>query len=204
MGNSAIILAGGLSTRFGQDKGLIPLANKPLIKYVLEAAGQTVDEIVVVVNSKAQADKFSRVLGSAAKILMDVFDNRGPLVGAATGFREVSGEYTLLLPCDTPLVSKEVLQLLLDLCVNKNAVVPRWPNGYIEPLHASYRVKPALEAAENTLREGKRDMRSMIEKLKGVRYVSTLVLQQFDAELKFFVNVNTPLDLKKVEHMLKR
>ncbi|MEM1539270.1 MAG: molybdenum cofactor guanylyltransferase [Candidatus Bathyarchaeia archaeon] len=204
MGNSAIILAGGLSTRFGQDKGLIPLANKPLIRYVLEAAGQIVDEIVVVVNSKTQAEKFSKILLSDAKILVDLFDDRGPLVGALTGFRGVSGEYALLLPCDTPLVSKEVLQFLLDLCINRNAVIPRWPNGYIEPLQASYRVKPALEAAEKTLAEGKRDMRSMIERLGGVRYVSTLVLQQFDKELNFFANVNTPLDLKRVEQILRR
>ena len=127
----------------------------------------------------------------------------GPLVGAATGFKATSGEYGLLLPCDTPLVSKEVLTLLLELCVNRNAVIPRWPNGYMEPLQAVYRVKPALEAAEKALNEGKTDMRSMIEKLRGVRYVSTLVLQQFDPSLKFFININTPLDLKKAEQLLK-
>lgn len=204
MNSSAIILAGGLSKRFGQDKGLVLLANKPLIKYVLGAVDQIVDEIVVVANSKAQADKFSKVLGSDVKIVIDYVDARGPLVGAATGFKVASGEYALLLPCDTPLISKEVLQLLLDLCINRNAVIPRWPNGYIEPLHASYHVKSALETAENALKEGRRDMRSIIEKMRGVRYVSTLVLQQLDAELKFFININTSSDLKKVEHMLKR
>jgi molybdopterin-guanine dinucleotide biosynthesis protein A len=200
---SAIILAGGLSKRFGQDKGLVPLANKPLIKYVLEAVDQIVDEKIVVVNSEAQADKFSKVLGNV-KIAVDDLDVHSPLAGTASGFKVASGEYGILLPCDTPLISKEVLMLLLDLCTSRNAVIPRWPNGYIEPLQAVYRVKPALEAAKNALSEGKRDMRSMIERLRGVRYVSTLVLQQLDPELKFFTNVNTLLDLKRVEYMLKR
>jgi molybdopterin-guanine dinucleotide biosynthesis protein A len=199
---SAIILAGGLSKRFGRDKGLVPLADKPLIKHVLEAVNPIVDEIIVVVNSKAQVEEFSKILGNV-KIVVDNLDMHGPLVGAATGFKTANGEYGLLLPCDTPLLSKEVLTLLLDLCVNRNAVIPRWPNGYIEPLQAVYRVKPALEAAEKALNEGKTDMRSMIERLRGVRYISTLVLQQFDPSLKFFINVNTPIDLKKAEQLLK-
>lgn len=203
MNRSAIILAGGLSKRFGRDKGLVPLADKPLIKHVLEAVNPIVDEMIVVVNSKAQVEEFSKILGNV-KIVVDGLDLHGPLVGAATGFKAANGEYGLLLPCDTPLLSKEVLTLLFDLCVNRNAVIPRWPNGYMEPLQAVYRVKPALEAAEKALNEGKTDMRSMIEKLRGVRYISTLVLQQFDPSLKFFININTPLDLKKAEQLLKQ
>ena len=73
----------------------------------------------------------------------------------------------------------------------------------MEPLQAVYRRKPALEAAENALTKGKLDMRSMIERLRGVRYVSTLVLQQSDPELRTFFNVNAPLDLKRAELMLR-
>ncbi|MDH5459844.1 MAG: hypothetical protein OEW71_02260, partial [Candidatus Bathyarchaeota archaeon] len=83
------------------------------------------------------------------------------------------------------------------------AVIPRWPNGYIEPLQAVYCTKPALEAAKNALSEGKLDIRSMVEKLRGIRYVSTLVLQQLDPTLRTFFNVNTPLDLKKAEFTLR-
>ncbi|MEM2911510.1 MAG: molybdenum cofactor guanylyltransferase [Candidatus Bathyarchaeia archaeon] len=202
MKHSAIILAGGFSKKFEQDKGLIPLANKPLIKYVLEAVTPIADEIIVVLNSKAQANIYSKILENVKAVIVDLPIN-GPLVSAVTGFKTASGEYGLLLPCDTPLVSQEVLRLLLELCVNRNAVIPRWTNGYIEPLQAVYRVKPALEAAKNALKEGKSDMRSMIEKLRGIRYISTLVIQQLDPELKTFFKIRTPLDLKKAEQMLK-
>ncbi len=143
MNSSAIILAGGLSKRFGQDKGLVPLAGKPLIKHVTETVNPIVNEIIVVVNSETQVEEFSKILGNV-KIVVDAWNTHGPLVGAATGFKTARGEYGLMLPCDTPLISREVLTLLLDLCINRNAVIPRWPNGYIEPLHAVYRVKPAL------------------------------------------------------------
>lgn len=203
MDKSAIILAGGFSSRFRQDKGLLPLANKPLIKHVSDIISNIVDEKIVVVSSKVQAEKFAKVVDPDVKVLIDASDVQSPLVGALTGFEETRGEYALLLPCDTPLVSKDVLLLLFELCINKTAAIPRWPNGYIESLQAVYCTKPALEAAKNVLSEGKLDMRSMVEKLRGIRYVSTLVLQQLDPTLRTFFNVNTPLDLKKAEFTLR-
>jgi len=198
---SAIILAGGFSSRFGQDKGLVQLVGKPLIRHVLDKVDDIVDEKIVVVSSKVQAENFAKVVGSDANVFMDMNEARSPLVGALAGLEEAHGKYALLLPCDTPLISKGVLLFLLDLCIDKNAVIPRWPNGYIEPLHAVYFTKSALEAAKNALGEGKLNMQSMINGMRGVRYVSTLVLQQLDPDLRTFFNINTPLDLKKAEQM---
>lgn len=204
MGISAVILAGGFASRFGQDKGLIRLANKPLIKHVLDKIDPVADEKLVVVSSRQQAEGYTKIVSSDVKVVVDLEEKHGPLVGALTGFSEAYAEYSLLLPCDTPFLSDDVLSLMLDLCTDRNAVIPRWPNCYIEPLHAVYRTKVALEAAENVLKEGEMNMQSMVDRLRSVRYVSTLVLQQLDPELRTFFNVNTPLDLKKAEAMLKR
>ncbi len=202
MDRSAIILAGGFSSRFEQDKALLSLAGKPLIKHVVDAVYGIVDETIIVVSSNVKAENFANVVGPDVCVVIDISDMQGPLVGACTGLGRANRKYSLLLPCDTPLVSKEVLLLLLELCTNKNAVIPRWPNRFIEPLQAVYRTKPALEAAKNALDKGKSDMHSMIDKLPGVRYISTLVLRQLDPELTTFFNVNTPLDLKRAEALL--
>jgi molybdopterin-guanine dinucleotide biosynthesis protein A len=201
---SAIILAGGPSSRFGQDKGLPLLANKPLIKHVLDAINMVVEEKIVVFSSKVQLENYMKVLDINVRLVVDDGQIRAPLFGTLTGLRVASGEYALLLPCDTPFISSEIASLLFELCINRNAAIPRWPNGYIEPLQAVYRVKPALEAAERAFSAGGLSMQSMISQLRGIRYVSTLVLQQLDSELKTFFNVNTPLDLKRAEFMLKR
>ena len=203
---SAIILAGGFSSRFGQDKGLLQLANKPLIKHVLDAIINIVDEKIVVASSEVQAKNYMKVLGSNINFLTDttsVYNIQSPLIGALTGLEEAHGKYAVLLACDVPFVCRDVISLLFELCINRNAVIPRWPNGYIEPLQAVYCSKPAREAAKDALKEGKLNMQSMVDRLRGVRYVSTLVLQQLDPELKSFFNVNTSLDLKKAEMMLK-
>lgn len=204
MDKSAIILAGGFSNRFGQDKGLLLLAGKPLIRRIMHAIYGIVDETIIVVSSKVQAENFAKVTGSNVRIVIDANDMQSPLIGALTGFERAYGEYSLLLPCDTPLVSRDILLLLLELRTNKNAVVPRWPNGYIEPLQAVYCTKPAVEAAKKTLNAGKADMRSMVDGLQGVRYISTLVLRQLDPKLRTFFNVNTLLDLRNAEFMFKQ
>jgi len=199
---SAVVLAGGFSKRFGQDKGLLKLAGKPLILHILDKVSTVVDEILVVVSSKSQEKAYTCFLKQKAKIVIDKYEMQNPLVGALTGFEKAQGKYSLLLPCDTPFISSKIASFLLELCVNKDAVIPRWPNGHIEPLQAVYYTKPALNVANKALEDKKQNMHSMIASLKKVRYVSILVLKQIDPKLTTFFNINTLKDLRKAEHML--
>jgi len=201
---AAVILAGGHSKRFRRDKCLIDLAGKPLVLHVIDRVSAVVNEKVVVVGSDAQRRTIINLLGSKAKVVLDKYEGQSPLIGALTGLESLDADYSLLLPCDAPFVSSEIVSLLLDLCVNKGAVIPRWPNGYIEPLQAVYNTKSAIKAAREALEEGKRDLASMINHMHGTRYVSTLVLQQLDPKLLSFFNLNTPEDLKKAESMLRK
>jgi len=198
-----VILAGGFSRRFGQDKGLIDLAGEPLVLHVVHRISKVVNEPLVVVNSSVQKQKFESLLSHKANVVVDKHNAQSPLVGALTGFESAKGEYSLLLPCDTPFISTQIAQFLLDKCLNKGAVIPRWPNGYIEPLQAVYNTKLALTAAKKALEQGKLDLRSMIARLRGVRYISTVVLRQVDPKLLSFFNINTLRDLKKAESLLK-
>ena len=203
MERSAIVLAGGFSSRFGQDKGALELNGKPLIKHVIEAVKSVVSEIVVVTNSQERADNYGKIVGRGAKFAIDIEEAKGPLMGALTGFVSAQGKYSLLLPFDLPFVSRSVLELLFELCHGRSAVIPRWPNQQIEPLHAVYHTQTALEAAKKAVGEGRLNVRAMIENMRGVRYVSTLVIQELDPEFRTFFNVNTPLDLKRAEAMVK-
>jgi len=205
LGASAIVLAGGLSSRFGRDKGLLELCGRPLISYVLDALTGIVDEKIVVVSSKEQLSRYSdRVLSKNARIVPDRSSIHSPLMGALTGFEETSQEYTLLLPCDTPFISRDVLSLLLELCKGQNACIPRWPDGYVEPLQAAYCKEAALKASSAALAKCALNVQAMVDTLRCVRYVSTLVLRQVDQELRTFFNVNTPLDLRTAERTIDK
>jgi molybdopterin-guanine dinucleotide biosynthesis protein A len=196
------VLAGGSSSRFGEDKGMVTLAGKPLISHVVNAIQRIVDETIIVTSSAERVAKYETIVPDSVKFVEDTWELNGPLIGALTGFGVASGKYALVLPFDTPFVSREVVSLLFELCIGRSAVIPRWPNGQIEPLHAVYQVQLAMAAAEAAVAEGRLDMRGMIERMRGVRFVSTIAIQEFDPELKVFFNINMPLDLKKAASMI--
>jgi len=200
---SAIVLAGGFSSRFGQDKGVLELANKPLIKHVVDAVKPIVDEVIVVANSQERIAKYAEIVAADVRFTVDSGKPNSPLIGALTGFESAHGKYALLLPFDMPFVSREVVSLLFELCLNKAAVVPRWPDGKVEPLHAVYQTNVALDAARSAMDEGKMDMQAVVERMRGVRYVSTLVIHQLDPDFRTFFNINTPVDLKKAMSRVK-
>lgn len=202
MQKSAIILAGGISRRFGRDKGLVLLQNKPLVLHVIDRVSPLVDSITIVVRSKEQKEKFGRITDKKINITIDTYQAQTPLVGAITGFQNVNSDYSLLLPCDVPLISRNIINFLFDASFNRQAVIPHWPNGYIEPLQAVYHTESSLTAAKIALNQGHMNMRSMINNLHRVRYISTLVLEQLDENLVTFFNVNTPQDLEKAESLL--
>jgi molybdopterin-guanine dinucleotide biosynthesis protein A len=204
LNRSAIVLAGGLSSRLGQDKGLQLLANKPLVKYVLNTIKGLADETFVVVSSRGQAESYENIVDSDTRVLIDSSNMRSPLVGASTGFEYAHGSYSVVLSNDVPFVCRDVISLMFELGVGKSAVIPRWPNGFIEPLQAVYRTETGRQAAREALNEGKLRVQAMVDKLQGVRFVSTLVLRQLDRELCTFFNVNTSSDLRKAEIILER
>jgi molybdopterin-guanine dinucleotide biosynthesis protein A len=200
---TCIILAGGSAERFGRDKGLLELGGKPLVLHVYEKVREQVDEVIAVVGSAEQKRAYSQVFPPEVDIQIDVKDENCPLLGALTGFAHANGAYSVLLPCDTPFISTAVIELLFEASHRVDASIPRWPNGYIEPLQAVYHTRTALSAAEEAVRKGERRMQSMISQLRRVRYFSTIVLREFDPNLLTFFNVNTIMDLKKAEVLIK-
>jgi molybdopterin-guanine dinucleotide biosynthesis protein A len=199
---AAIVLAGGTSERFRGDKALISVAGKPMVYHVVASCKRLVGEVMVVVNDHEQLRAISSSLPEWVTILTDDVKRfpavRSPLLGMVTGLSHAHSKYAAVLPCDAPFVNGEIINYLFQRCLGKDAAIPRWPNGNIEPLHAVYRVKPALEAGEKALRRGDLNVRSMIDNLENVVYVHTEELTAMDPNLLTLINVNDLNDLAMV------
>jgi len=201
LGCSGAILAGGPSRRTGTDKALLSLGGRPLIRHVYDAIAETVDEVIAVVDTEERIKAYSPLL-PRTRFVLDKRSVRTPLVGASAAFEASRSDCTMLLACDIPFVSADLASLMMGLAKKHEAVVPRWPNGYLEPLQAVYHAQKGLRAADSALAEGKLNMASMILRLQNVLYLSTLVIQQVDPRLDTFFNVNTEQDLREAERRL--
>ena len=202
MERSAIILAGYLSKE-SNNSALLELNGRSLIDYVVDTVKGLADEVIIVTNSQEETDHYRRVISSEVKFTVNPKNSEVILAQALSGFEAAQGEYSLVLSSGSAFVLEEIVSLLFDLCVGKAAVIPRWTNQEIEPLHAVYNTQQALESSKAALAEGEVDMEAMVERLRGVRYLSTMVIEQLDPEFKSFFVIKGAADLKKALSMRK-
>ncbi|MFX1318816.1 MAG: molybdenum cofactor guanylyltransferase [Promethearchaeota archaeon] len=201
---SVAILAGGQSNRFKPSKALASVAGKPLFLHVVDACEAYSDEIFIVVHSNTAREQFSAYFPKEQIITDMASDIHCPLVGALTAFEHVQNPYTQLLPCDSPLIHEMFFEIMWSIVENHHAAVPRWPNGWIEPLHSVFATEIAQEVAAQCLEDEEPRMQCLINNIGRVIYLSTNALARFDPKLLTFTNVNTPSDLHHIEQSLRR
>jgi molybdopterin-guanine dinucleotide biosynthesis protein A len=146
---TAIIMAGGSSTRVGQDKSLLKVAGKPMIKHIYDQLLPHFDQILVSTNDPGKYG----FLG--ADIVADRVADQGPLMGIATAMEASVNEVNFVTACDIPRIDTFLLRRMLRECRDYDIVVPRWGETQYEPLFAVYR-KSVLETMNKLLDSGRR------------------------------------------------
>jgi len=185
----------------GRAKPLANVAGVPLVVRVVRAAMEAADEVVVVTKG-THAAPIRAALPTGVSLRTDYREVQSPLVGFVAGAEALSSEYVAFLPCDLPLLSPALLGTLFAAAEGRDAAIPRWPDGRIEPMVAVYLRIPARDAALEALEAGDRANTDLIRRLLDVAYVPIDALRTVDPELDSFVNVNTPADLKSAERRL--
>ena len=201
---TAIILAGGDSTRMKRDKGLMDLAGEPMVRRVVDGVSGAVDEVIVVVGTVEQHREYSRVLRGRAEILTDVYGDGSPLVGAITGFQRARGEYALITACDMPFVSPDVVRWLFAEAEAHDSATFEWPNGWIEPFFAIYRVEPSLGIARVLFEEKDMRLRMVLRRLPDVKYIPVDALRERDPELLTVFDVDTEEAIVEAEKIMEK
>ena len=201
---SAIVLAGGRSTRMNGDKGLKELDGELLVNRVIRLLGGLVDEVVLVVGSQEQCEAYTRVVDKSAELVVDIFNDGSPLVGAITGFKRVRNEFAVITACDTPFISVEAVEMLFEGADGHNGATFLWPNGWIEPLFAVYRVESSLKVALDLYEVGDLRIRRVLQRLPDVRMIPIGDLKAIDPELRSLFDADTEKALLEAEKILKK
>lgn len=203
------ILVGGKSSRFGTDKGLHRYRGRAIVNHVMDRVRLLAPRVLLLANSAGQRREYAEVVSAGVEFLLDAYpaglgrETRAPLIGLATLFAELRAVAApvLVVSCDMPFVAESVLAYLARAAAGHDAAVPRWANGYIEPLCAAYNPAKVHAAFQEALHARAFKIWDTIQRLPHVRFVAVeRELQPLDPVLRTFKNINTPADLGSRTH----
>jgi len=186
---TAIIMAGGGSSRMGTDKGMLPIKGQSMIEAICEQLHGSFDQILISAN---EADKFA-FLGF--EVVPDKVPEQGPLMGISSALEASDNELNFVVACDIAKINLACVNRMLTEAVESRAdiVVPTTGDKKYEPLFAIYR-KTALKAINKALSSGKRKITDAFT-LCTVKYIE---LDDTD----WLINLNTMADYEEFQKKL--
>jgi molybdopterin-guanine dinucleotide biosynthesis protein A len=191
---TGVILAGGKSSRMGQNKALMSLGGKRLVDRVVEVMRSAFDELLMVTNTpEVYAD-----LG--LPMVRDVWPDKGSLGGVYSAIYHAATPYCLVVACDMPFLRAAVLRYLITQMADYDVVVPD-VLGELQTLHAIYS-KACLQPIERRLAMNRLRIVGFFPEVR-VRTVTASELEPYDPELLAFQNLNTPEEFRAAEQRLR-
>jgi len=179
METTAIIIAGGDSTRMGHDKEMLPIDGQPMIKHIYYQLRRHFHQVLISSNNKS---KYSFL---DVEVIPDRVSGQGPLRGIASALKASANDLNFVIACDIPQVNIVLMKTMLREAHDYDAVVPTTGPSQYEPLFAVYR-KSTLPAIEDALSSGNN---RIMDALSGcrVKYIDL-------AGAEWLKNINTMHD----------
>ncbi|WP_458404298.1 molybdenum cofactor guanylyltransferase [Methanobrevibacter sp.] len=197
---SCIILCGGKSSRMGRDKGSMIIQDKPMIKHILSTLNHQINEAIIVLNDEKRIAKYGEFINPQEyayniTFIEDEIKDKGPLPGIMTGLSNITSDYALVLPCDSPYVTKNYIDTIFnEIDENYQAVVPYHDDENkiktSEPLHSIYN-RNVVKSIEDLISEDVLHIKGLIEKID----TKFIPIDNKKIEKKEFRNLNRPSDI---------
>jgi molybdopterin-guanine dinucleotide biosynthesis protein A len=185
---TGFVLAGGLSSRMGEDKSHMQFRGKPLILYVIEALLPLCDRVII-------SSNFLNYDFTGCDVWPDELPIHAPINGLYTCLNRSESSWNFMVTCDMPFTGTPLFSYLLDQVQGADAVIPVHGHGLVEPLCGLYN-RSSLEILN---RQVKMEQYSIRELLKSIRckYINIGPDQGFYHK-KMFSNLNSPADLDQL------
>jgi molybdopterin-guanine dinucleotide biosynthesis protein A len=189
---TGLVLAGGQGSRMGgQDKGLVELAGRPMIEFVLEALRPQVDRVLISANRHLE----HYAMYGHPVVPDESAGYQGPLAGLASALRHLETEFLLTVPCDAPLLDPGFARRMLDTYVAADADIVVASDGQrLQPVFMLLRGNVA-ERLHSYLGRGGRRVDEWFAQLR-------LAQADLSDVPECFANVNEPSDCERVEARL--
>ena len=184
---TGIILSGGKSSRMGENKSLLKIGNKTIIERIVELMKDIFSENIIITNTPVEY-KFLQL-----PLYEDIYKWKGPLAGIHSGLTYSKTEKNFVISCDTPLMTKEMIQYIVNFQTRKPIVFCR-AAGYHQPLVGVYKKQIIIEIEKFLSDNDETTDKSFHHFLKKVNaeIIDPQDLLFYKDEL--FFNVNSPDD----------
>jgi len=211
-----VILIGGKSARFGSDKGTFEFHGKPLISYQLDVLSKFDNDIFLVAHSQQQVQDYIDKI-DIKKIMAFIIDDKefledrelhSPMLGLYSAFKELNElnyEKAFILSCDMPLIKYEVIDLLIQESEGYDCCIPKWDNGFYEPLFAIYPVEEGYKMAEKRMKNKLYKLTKILNISWKIKFLSIEEkIQKLDENYLTFMNINGPIDIEKLLELFNK
>jgi molybdopterin-guanine dinucleotide biosynthesis protein A len=187
---TGFVLAGGKSTRMGQDKAAVTLNGRTLLEHTLAALREVCGDIAILGKHA--------LYGALGPVYEDIFPECGPLSGIHAALTNSQTKFNLIIAVDTPFLSSAFLSYMAERAIATDSVITTPEiNGYTQPLCTVYS-RDFLPIAEQALRSGNYKIVPLFPKDKTL-VIHEPELRQFAFAADMFENLNTPDDLARAQ-----
>lgn len=185
---TAIVLAGGNSSRMGFDKQQLVLHNDRLIRQIVETLTGTFEQIILVTKTPELYH------GLPVTTATDIIQGMGPLGGIHAGLIAAESRCAFVIACDMPGINKEYIAFMMESMKKApfEACVTRF-GEWIEPFHGFY-AKELTDELEAFLKLGRKSVYKFLEGQKTL-YIPEEEARKFSPDWDMFFNLNTREDL---------
>jgi len=176
----------------GHDKGLVEIAGRPMIEYVLDSLRPQVGAVMI--NANRNAGFYARY---GVPVIADALAGfHGPLAGMASGMQAADTTMIITVPCDSPFVPVDLVQRLANAKQHANAKIAVAHNGErMQPVFALLDTE-LLDSLQQFLARGERK----IDRWFAEHHATSV---DFSDRPDTFINVNTPDEVNRVEAMMR-
>ncbi len=184
--DTAILLAGGKSSRLGRDKKLLSVDGMPLVTLVLEQLHAVFPRVIVVDNSNYRYPAYCQKVG-------DIITGSS-FGGLYSGLSHCGGGYAFVMACDMPFLNVDYVNYMAYQLLDsgKKAAITAY-EAWGEPLHAFYHTDLLTEMAEDLL-TGEKSMFRFAMASNPV-LIPEAVARNFSPDWRMFFNINTQAEL---------
>jgi molybdopterin-guanine dinucleotide biosynthesis protein A len=184
---AGVVLAGGRSSRYGRNKALVELDHVPLIERALRVMTSIFQNVVLITNTPDEYDYLK------IPMFPDIIKGLGPLGGIYTGLKVLSNPFAFFVACDMPFLNPFLIRHMVSFRDGFDVVVPRI-SGKIEALHGLYS-RRCLSSIESQMESGTYQILRFFSAV-NVRFVDEDEIRRWDPDLRSFLNINTPEELR--------